>query len=269
MTGAGWGGLTAADLESRLESRVLALDLSPGAKLDSERALAEEFGVGRPLVREVLRRLEERGLVTIVPGRGTFVQDLPLTEGGGSIDLLARRGRVTPRQLIVARSMLESEAASLAASARTEEDLARMDGYLRILASGVSAIELVEADVRFHEAIAIASGNPVIQILFGSVRKLVRGVIVRSISDRVVKDLAFPSHGLIHDAIRAGDSHAAREAMLAHLDVASRLYGQDLDRPLRDVLGQDPTRIALFEEELRMLSIAQEYGLANPTSVHQ
>ena len=228
--------LTAELLSKTLETLLLSPNYMPGQQIPPERALAEQYGVGRPLIREVLRRLEERGLLTIVPGRGNFVRDRKLTESGGSIDFINRQGRVTPQHLITARSMLESEAASLAAIHRTSEDIARMSSLLNRLESAGSLTEVADADVAFHEAVAIASTNPVIQIMFGSIHNLVRGVIVRSLSDVAVRNLGVSSHRPVFELIRDGNSRGASEAMLAHLQVAEDFYGTDLHQPLRDVL---------------------------------
>ncbi len=215
-------------------------ELRPGSQLPPERALAEQFGVGRPLIREVLGRLQERGLVTVVPGRGSFTREARLTESGGSVEVVARRGMVTPRQLIAARRMLESEAAALAAQNRTEQDLVDLHELVEILDSSDTAQRLINADVMFHEAIAEASKNPVVQIMFGSIRNLVEGIVLRSHSDAEVRSIAVPSHHLILDAIESQDSISARAAMTDHLEVASRLYGPDLDRPIRDVIATTP-----------------------------
>ena len=78
-----WGGsegrtlrrqLTGSDVASQHEAEVLSGGLEPGTKLPSERELALRLGVSRPLVREALRSLVERGLVEISPGRGAFVR---------------------------------------------------------------------------------------------------------------------------------------------------------------------------------------------------
>ncbi|WP_426518836.1 FadR/GntR family transcriptional regulator [Diaminobutyricibacter sp. McL0618] len=228
---------TSDQLAEQMESMLMSPAYRHGEKLLPERALAEQFGVGRPLVREVLRRLQERGLITVVPGRGTFVRQPALTESGGSVDAIAKRGQITPRQLIAARSMLESFAAFLAAQNRTEVDLERMRELLVAVESASSVSDVVRADVAFHEAVAIASNNPVIQIMFGSIRNLVEGIVIRSVSDAAVRHEGVPFHRTVFSAIEERNPEAARSAMLAHLDVAQRLYGEDLDRPLSEVVG--------------------------------
>jgi len=61
-------------LADQIEERILAGQLEAGAKLPSEDALARQFGVSRPVVREALAQLRERGLVETVSGSGTFVK---------------------------------------------------------------------------------------------------------------------------------------------------------------------------------------------------
>lgn len=224
------------DLSSQLEARIVRGEFRPGEKLPSERALAEQLGVGRPLVREVLRGLQERGLVTSHAGRGTFVREIATTESGVSVEVMAKRGLITPRELIVARSMLETQSAQLAALHRGELDLERMQHQLDVLEKRESPTAALQADLAFHEAIALASGNRVVQIMFGSIRNLIQGIMIRSLTDTVVTAEALPSHQLIFEAIRAGDGDLAREHMRGHLAVAEKLYGDDLDKALRDVV---------------------------------
>lgn len=225
-------------LVEKLEDLVLSEAFKGGDRLPPERVLAEQYGVGRPLVREVLRRLQERGLIISIAGRGNFVRERKLTDPTGLIDLVSRQGKVTPQQLITARSMLESEAASLAAVHRTRVDIARMTEFVDRLESTSSFTELVNADVSFHETVAIASANPVIQIMFGSIRNLVHGVVVRSLSDDAARDIGVSSHRPILLAIEKGDALEAHRRMIAHLQVAENFYGPDLQRPIRDVLEE-------------------------------
>ncbi|MCL4454987.1 MAG: GntR family transcriptional regulator, partial [Deinococcus sp.] len=56
-----------------MENRILNKDLQPGDKLPSERILAQQLGVGRYALREAIRKLEAKGLLTTQSGKGTFV----------------------------------------------------------------------------------------------------------------------------------------------------------------------------------------------------
>jgi DNA-binding FadR family transcriptional regulator len=70
----------------QLREAILAGRLAPGAPLDSERALSEEFGVNRHAVREAMKRLQQAGLVHVAQGGSTRVLDWRAT---GGLDLLA------------------------------------------------------------------------------------------------------------------------------------------------------------------------------------
>lgn len=242
MTGqtshAGGWPLTGSGLGQELERRVLAGEWTPGSRIPSERQIAEQYGVSRPIVREALRGLRERGLIAVAAGRGSFVREVRPTVDGGSPELLARRGGVTAHDLVVARSMLEGEAAALAARVRTDADVAQMARILQAFEETTSITEAAALDVAFHESIAVAAGNPVIQLMFGSIRTLTHGVVLRSLTDETVRRVADPLHSAILDAIVAQDPQRARAAMVDHIGAARRLYGADLDAPLVDVLDR-------------------------------
>ncbi|HEU5222921.1 MAG TPA: FadR/GntR family transcriptional regulator [Candidatus Lumbricidophila sp.] len=233
--------LTTQSLLDRLESTILTRTWVAGQRLPSERQLADDFGVSRPVVRESLRRLQERGLIVVHPGRGSFVTEINPTRGGASAEQLVHLGDVTFRHLIAARRMLESEAAAQAADHRTDADLVRMYEILDALDS-VSIADNMEVcaglDVAFHEAIAVASGNPVIQLMFGNIRRLVVGMVYRSMTDRALRQHGVPIHRHVLNAVKDRDATAARKAMADHLDLAWEQYGADLDRPVASVLDR-------------------------------
>jgi GntR family transcriptional regulator, transcriptional repressor for pyruvate dehydrogenase complex len=228
--------LTPQALVDRLEADIVGRTWSPGQRLPSERQLVERFGVSRPIVREVLRRLQERGLIVVHPGRGSFVRDLLPTQGNASVELLARRGEITVRHLVTARRMLECEAAALAAEHHDDDDARRMREILAAFDASRDVAVGAELDLAFHEAVALASGNAVIQIMFGSIRNLAHGMILRSLTDRKVRHAGAPIHHTILDAILARDAEVARKAMASHIELAEKTYGRDIDRPLADVL---------------------------------
>ncbi|MFB6783219.1 FadR/GntR family transcriptional regulator [Streptomyces sp. NPDC056352] len=253
-----------ADVASMLEERLLDGAWEPGTRLPSERVLAQEYEVSRPVIREALRSLQERGLISVAPGRGSFVLEVRPSSTGGDPLLLARRGEVTARHLVVARTMLEGEAAALAAQHRTGDDLADMRRILAAFDQEPALSRLAELDTAFHETIAIASRNPVIQIMFGSIRPLTHGVVVRSLSDRVVRGAAVPLHNVILDAIANGDPDGARAAMTQHIEAAQRYYGTDLDAALIDVLTRrastTPDAASLITEVSRSIADLSSFG---------
>src|SRR5262245_18371229 len=101
-------------IAAALAERILSGELAPDDRLPSERRLAVEFGASRPMVREALRSLVERGLIEVEAGRGAFVRGDTGPRRFEPLDLEYRRRGTTARQLSETRLMLETEAAALA-----------------------------------------------------------------------------------------------------------------------------------------------------------
>jgi DNA-binding FadR family transcriptional regulator len=226
--------LNARRIAREIADGIVAGDPVPGDMLPSERALAARYGVSRPLIREALRSVEELGLIETRPGRGTFVRSgaAPNVHRGVGVAIL-RRG-ATASQLSEARITLECEAAGLAASRATSEDLANLDAALARLERSES-IEHVKDDLVFHRGIAAAAHNPVIEMMLESIAPQSVALMVRSVGDPQVMVRSQPYHRVALEAIRRGDAAAAREAMRAHLSVASELYGDDFDRSVEEL----------------------------------
>jgi len=215
-----------------LERQILAGTIGVGQSLPSERRLAEHFNMSRTVVREALSVLAERGLIEIATGKGAYVRAADPTATAGVLVNSMRGRHVTARHVIRGRKLLESETSWLAAENRTDEDLARMERSLESLEGGDSVLDRVRSDLEFHLAVARSCHDPVLEAMFGSISELSAELMLRSLSDTDVAARGLPQHRQILDAIRAKDPAAARDAMVAHLNVASEHYGADLDRDL-------------------------------------
>jgi GntR family transcriptional repressor for pyruvate dehydrogenase complex len=221
---------------------IVAGEPRPGDMLPSERALAVRYGVGRPLIREALRSVEELGLIETRPGRGTFVRSgaAPGVHRGVGVAII-RRG-ATASQLSEARITLECEAAGLAATRATSDDLAGLEVALERLERSES-IEHVKDDLVFHLGIAAAAHNPVIEMMLEAIAPQTVALMVRSVGDPQVMVRSQPYHRVALEAIGRGDGAAAREAMRAHLSVASELYGDDFDRSVEELAADALQRL--------------------------
>jgi GntR family transcriptional regulator, transcriptional repressor for pyruvate dehydrogenase complex len=212
--------------------RVLSGALRPNDRLPSERRLAEEFGASRPMVREALRSLVERGLIDVEPGRGAFVRGASGSRPLQPLDLEYRRRGTTARQLSEARLMLESQAATLATEHGSDDDIERLAAALERLEASPTPLDRVRNDLAFHQALVAASHNPVIETMFASIQGLTVELMVRSVGDPEVLRQSAPYHRVAYEAIRDRDAGAARAAIQAHLSIASKTYGEDYDRSL-------------------------------------
>jgi GntR family transcriptional regulator, transcriptional repressor for pyruvate dehydrogenase complex len=164
---------------SRFEGLILSGKFSIGQKLPSERELALQLCVSRPVVHEGLVDLASKGLVSLKPRVGTVVSDY---RREGSITLLNsllnyHHGRLSPEILqgmMDMRRLLEKETARLGAVNRTDEQLEELKALAsEELATRPSEIDkVIELDYRFHHLIAMASGNVIYSLFLNSLREV-------------------------------------------------------------------------------------------------
>ena len=224
-----------ARFEAGLVRQIMSGAHPPGAKLPSERTLAAESGLSRPVIREVLRGLVERGLIDVIPARGAIVRAPDPMQLAGVAGSAALYQRATPRDLVDARNMIETQAARRAAERADADGVTRLRDLVRAFDATTTVVDRAQCDLALHATIAQLSGNPVLGILFGAVAPLILDLQVRSLGDPVVLEAGGPLHHAVVDAIEAHDPDAAAAAMSRHILLALELFGADLDRPLDDL----------------------------------
>lgn len=231
------------ELVALLEGHIIDGTLPSGTALPGERKLSEQFSVSRSAIREALSVLTERRLISVEQGRGAFVRESDPADAAAVLTDVLRRERVTARDVIVGRRLVECETAFLAANAHTAHDLAVMENALAQLRDDDALLDRVKADLAFHLALARAAHNPVLEAMFGAITGLTAELMLRSLSDREVSTAGLPQHRDILDAVRAGDGESARAHMAGHLDVAMTHYGPDLDQWLDTVAERRLSRL--------------------------
>ncbi|MEU4605505.1 FadR/GntR family transcriptional regulator [Kribbella sp. NPDC023972] len=198
--------------------------LRPGGRLPVEKDLAEALGVSRGPLREGVRALSIMGVLETRQGDGTYVTALDpsllLAPMGFVVDLQDHSGA---HHLHAVRRMLETQAAGLAATRISDEELAAADEMLRRteaeLTDGVPDHEtLIDNDIAFHRVIAEASGNPVLAALIEALGgRTTRDRLWRSISQEGADEATHGEHRAILDALAGHDPDRARVRMAAHL----------------------------------------------------
>jgi DNA-binding GntR family transcriptional regulator len=192
-----------------VRERVLRGDLLPGAVIP-QAALARELGVSTTPLREALRRLMTEGLVELDAHRDARVTRLTVEEA---------------RDLVELRRSLDPLAAGLAAERRTRDDLVlirRTADELLPLRTDPGPVELL-THRRFHAAIYSASHNELlVQTLDGLWDKADRYRRLALEDGRTDEDLdrTHAEHQAMVEAIAAGDSQAAADVMLAHVNAS-------------------------------------------------
>ncbi|MFI1917955.1 FadR/GntR family transcriptional regulator [Nocardia sp. NPDC020380] len=195
----------------RLKSLIHSGEYAVGDRLPGEIALAKEFGVSRPVVREALHACAILGLTETRTGRGTFVisskESSQLSFAG-----------VDARDLIEARRLVEIPAAGFAAERRRPDQLRHLFALLEKLGETSDAREWVRLDGELHTAIAAASGNAMLKSMVADTR---RALDVQSEFLNLTQHRRADSdreHEAIVRAIEAGSAEAARLAMTDHLE---------------------------------------------------
>lgn len=211
----------------RLAELIVRGEWASGEYLPTEDELTRRLGVSRTAYREAMCMLEAQGLVEVRHGVGTRVADRSREAVAGSLSLLLRRRRNATADLLEARHILETEAAALASQRATPEDLQALDDALDAMRRPTaSPDEYVSGDLKFHLALALASGNAVLAALAESLRAALHESIAATFDVDGRTERRLHDHERILETIRAGDPVLARAAVAAHLSATHEMLGR-------------------------------------------
>jgi GntR family transcriptional repressor for pyruvate dehydrogenase complex len=211
----------ADEIAEKLTYSIATGSVAPESMLPNERTLAAHFGVSKGVIREAIKVVATRGLVSVQQGVGTTVNPRSQWNLHDPGVMAAMRQHLSLGQLLEVRKLLEPEITALAAQRRTDADLEQLRELLddRPL---VGDPEEALWSLTYHEAIAAAAHNPVYSILMSTLRILMRTKMQR---DRPAgQAIEYPvgeftaDHRAIYEAIRAGDPVGARELAARHLE---------------------------------------------------
>jgi len=201
----------------QVEDAMASGELKPGQRLPSERELVTQFVVSRSTVREALRVLESNGVVRSRPGDPRGPEILAFSNGGLAKQMtrLARVEQLSLAELVAFRMILGGSANLLAAQLRSQEQLVEMESRISDMRGAIEVgyEAFSEADMAFHDSVARASRNALIQVC----TEVVRGVVLSLISDKIsgsrngkaLMRRSLGHHEAVLVAVRAGDGHAA------------------------------------------------------------
>lgn len=209
-----------------LVGAIVTGELQPGDVLPPEGTLSQQFGVSRTVIRESVKRVEEKGLLTVAQGRGTTVNPATawnvldpvvlsaLVDHDDSLGVLD--------ELTVVRASLEASMASAAAIRQTPELSAGLEAaYQRTVATFDDLDAYNDADAEFHYTVMEQSGNllaaNITHILFARARESARftGAVTHE-----AMVLTLDEHKAVLDAIVSGDAELAAAKMHDHISGA-------------------------------------------------
>jgi GntR family transcriptional regulator, transcriptional repressor for pyruvate dehydrogenase complex len=223
------------ELAGRIRALIISDKIAEGARLPSERELAERFGASRPTVSQALRSLSLMGLVEIRHGSGAYVVRRPEVMVTASVNLMLDLDRQSVDHLMQLRLWLEGIGTREAAtrqpvlSGAETEALQAASRRLRDAAGRTS--ELIAADTIFHATIVRSGGNPYLGAMYESVHSAVlsyqlKGWVDSESEPPWLRDTGLEQHWALHEPIVAAvidrNIQAAEAAVLKHHHVMAK-----------------------------------------------
>lgn len=218
-------------IADRLEKDIIA-GCYPERKLPSEQALAVRYSVSRAVIRESLKLLSERSLVSTVVGSGTYITKPEVDDLTVVLDRITATHNFGIQDIIETRLILEPNAAALAAINASPEEFDAMDQVREMLKQAdLSNEERVDLDYEFHMMICEASHNGLLTMLTKAISTMVKNLIAINIEAGAIdKDaVRHISHARILGALRDRDPIAAQSIMYSHLYSSKALYEKYLE----------------------------------------
>ena len=216
------------DIAERLEALINEGVYAPGTELPSERVLMQEFGVGRPAIREALFALQRMGLLHLSAGERPRVQeparDVIIDSMRGAVNrFMAQPGGL--RQFQRARIFFEVGIVRDAARNASAADLEKIEGALAENRAALgSPRRFEETDVLFHLTLATTARNSLFLVIHDAMFEWLysQRTVTLAVAGQAL--FALQAHEKITSAIMARDADGAEAAMRAHLEHGHKLY---------------------------------------------
>ncbi|MDX5363077.1 MAG: GntR family transcriptional regulator [Pseudazoarcus pumilus] len=192
------------EVAERLRQRIFAHELTPGTWVD-EQSLAEEYGISRTPLREALKVLAAEGLVTLKPRRGCYVNEVSERD----LD-----------EIFGVMSLLESEAASLAARKADKTDLTELQAIhdrLEAAARERDIDRFFEANQAFHRKVQDIAGNHWLTHVIDDLRKMIKLSRHHSLFGDGRLEQSLEEHRALIAALLARDAEATAQRMRDHI----------------------------------------------------
>ncbi|ABG98833.1 MULTISPECIES: FadR/GntR family transcriptional regulator [Rhodococcus] len=217
-------------IANQIADEILGGGIVAGDRLPTEKEMVAEYGVARTTVREALRLLESRGLVTIRAGVGGGpVACRPQFESlGNTMKLFLQLEGANLSDVIDTRLTLEPVVAQQATPRITDGQLDELQAALDSMRTRPDDYaNFIEKNALFHTTIYTASGNPVLRILMETLLLLVRDA-EPSRHPEITRTAAVEAQQLVLNAMRSRNASAAGEAMEAFVHDTAKYYRKRL-----------------------------------------
>ena len=190
--------------------------LKPGDRIPNEAEFCEKLCVSRSTVREAIKSLVSRNILTIKKGVGTFVCENPgRADDPLGFDFVEDKVRLI-LDLMQFRQIIEPELVRLAAVNSTEDEISRLESIEEELEKAYEeGRDTTSMDIQFHSEIAKGSHNQVVELVFPILTESIPAV--NEYTRKSLMDDSIVDHRAIIKAIRNHNPDIAKELMTKHL----------------------------------------------------
>lgn len=219
-------------IQRSLTAYIEAAGLGVGDRLPNERTLAAQLGVSRPTIREALQTWQAMGLVETRMGSGTYLRQ-EIRAGALHVPVTIDPGREAVLHSLELRRAIETDAARLAVARGSPDEIERLRVALETMEATYAAHGFaIREDRAFHEALYMASGNPLyLQIFRQLITRVTEGFNESDENPFVTEpfaDSSQPDHRDLYEAVAARDADRAVAAVTRILDFVERELRRDV-----------------------------------------
>jgi DNA-binding GntR family transcriptional regulator len=200
-----------------LKEMIIFKEIPPGEKLDED-SLANQLGVSRTPIRESLYRLENEGIVKIIPRRGAFI---------------VKHSKESINEILSVREVLEGLSAREAASHITDAALEVLESLSeKFSESNVRLLskEYLQVDVKFHKTIIEASKNEWLISLMNILNDHIQMLRLRTVTFQGRPEQSLSEHRRILEALKARDPLLAESLMREHINNVRESYLKNIEK---------------------------------------
>ena len=206
----------------RLKDAIMNGDIPRGSKLPSERELALQMQVSRPVIREAIVVLSSYGLIVSRQGEGNFVADKFSESVLGFMGFSHTLTRENYGYFFDCRLLFEKGMADTILQNATAEGIQKLKEINEIFNREASEEEYVQAEVDFHHGFMEMSGNPLTLELYTMILKFMHVSASYLLKREGIRKEAFTAHGKIISALEEKNGERCIQAIEEHLGVARK-----------------------------------------------
>jgi len=200
-----------------IKEMIVMREIKPDEKINEER-LAERLRVSRTPIRETLCRLENEGIVKVIPRRGAFV-------------MKQCKERVV--EILYVREVLEGLLARIVAQDRDEKTLTKLRKSLERISSvpeeDGNLMKYTNADIEFHNSLLEACNNEMLQNMMGIVNSHLQVIRLRTVVIPGRARKTVEEHYRVLEAIEKGNANSAERLMRKHIESVRTSAVKNLD----------------------------------------